>query len=383
MSKPRPIRAGERSGRSRAAQRRGLRVSADRVFELARHLTWRDREIATCLYDHQVLATGQLELLFFSSRRRCQDRLLFLYRERVIDRFYPPGPFGSGKPQAHWLLDEAGAILAAASLGVEPKQLGWSRREDWSSHRQLAHRLEANQFVCDLIAATLPDPRMGVTAWDSTRRAAEHLDSRRSVRPDAGIILDVPAGPIECFLEWDRGTETQERLQEKIEHYQIAEAKLHNETQICSVLFVVPGQGRITTLRRAYQALEPKREHHRQDSYLVNLDGRWPMLATTKTALRDAGPLSRVWESIADPAQPPLALGELPVSCALGRADLACALGRRWRHEQPGFWDRLSPLHRRPRDPGGSTVEDLKPAGRSDLIDQTYSHDDYEREAIP
>jgi hypothetical protein len=179
-----------------------VRVSADRVFELARHLTWRDREIATCLYDHQVLSTDQLRLLFFTSRRRCQDRLLFLYRHRVLDRFYPPSPFGSGKPQAHWLLDEAGAILAAASLGVEPKQLGWSRREDWSSHRQLAHRLEANQFVCELIAATLPNPHMGVTAWESTRRAAERIDSQRLVRPDAGIILDVPAGPIECFLEW-------------------------------------------------------------------------------------------------------------------------------------------------------------------------------------
>jgi hypothetical protein len=85
------------------------------------------------------------------------------------------------------------------------------------------------------------------------------------VRPDAGIILDVSAGPIECFLEWDRATETQERLQEKIEHYQIAEAKLHDATQVCSVLFVVPGQGRLTTLRRAYMALEPKRERHRQD----------------------------------------------------------------------------------------------------------------------
>jgi Replication-relaxation len=120
MSKPRQIRTGDRSRRSRVAQRRGVRVSADRVFELARHLTWRDREIAKCLYDHQALATGQLELLFFSSRRRCQDRLLFLYRERVIDRFYPHGPFGLGKPQAHWLLGEAGAILVASSLGVEP-----------------------------------------------------------------------------------------------------------------------------------------------------------------------------------------------------------------------------------------------------------------------
>jgi hypothetical protein len=74
------------------------------------------------------------------------------------------------------------------------------------------------------------------------------------------------------------------------------------------------------------------------------------MLATTTTALRDAGALSGIWESIIDPTQRPLALDELPVSDALGSADLACALGRRWRYEQPGFWDRLSPLHRRPDD---------------------------------
>ena len=357
------------------------------MFELARHLTWRDREIAKCLYDHQVLSTGQLELLFFSSRRRSQDRLLFLYRERVIDRFYPHGPFGAGKPQAHWLLDEAGAILVASTLGVEPKRLGWQRREDWASHTQLAHRLGANQFVCDLIAATLPDPRMGVTAWDSTRRATKRLDSNASVelvRPDAGLILDAPAGAIECFLEWDRATETQQRLGEKIERYQLAEARLHDETQMCNVLFVVPGPGRIDTLRRAYVALEPKREWSREQGFgTYSLDGRWPMLATTTAALQNAGPLGRVWELIADPTQPPLALGELPVSHALGPADLACALGRRWRHEQPGFWDRLSPLHCRPEDPGGSTVEDLKPADGSDLIEQPHSHDDYEREAIP
>jgi hypothetical protein len=121
------------------------------VFEPARHLTWPDREIARFLYDHQVLATGRLELLFFSSRRRCQDRLLFLYRERVIDRLYPHGPFGFGKPQAHWLLDDAGAILVASSLGVEPKRLGWQRHEDWASHYQLAEaRLHDETQMCNL-----------------------------------------------------------------------------------------------------------------------------------------------------------------------------------------------------------------------------------------
>jgi hypothetical protein len=84
----------------------------------------------------------------------------------------------------------------------------------------------------------------------------------------------------------------------------------------------------------------PKRGDPEQRAYGV---------ATTTTALHDAGPLSRVWESIADPTQPPLALGELPASHALGPADLACALGRRWRHKQPGFWDRRPGHTRRAR----------------------------------
>jgi Replication-relaxation len=167
---------------------RSARVSADRVLELASHLTERDREIVLCLHDHQLLTTDQLELLFFSSKRRAQDRLLFLYRHRLLDRFYPPSPFGAGKPQAHWLLDEAGAILVAAILGVERKQLGW-HRHDWASHPQLRHRLELNRFVTDLIAATHPSPAMGVRAWYSNRNAAELLDTQR-LRPDAGFVLD-------------------------------------------------------------------------------------------------------------------------------------------------------------------------------------------------
>jgi site-specific DNA recombinase len=46
-------------------------VSAERLFELARHLTERDREVALYLCRHRVLTTDQLQLLFFSSRRRC------------------------------------------------------------------------------------------------------------------------------------------------------------------------------------------------------------------------------------------------------------------------------------------------------------------------
>lgn len=322
-------------------------MSADAVLELVRHLTERDREIVLRLYDQQVLTTDQLRLLFFSSRRRAQDRLLFLYRHRLVDRFYPPSRFGAGKPQAHWLLDEAGALLVAAMLGIERKRLGWRRRDDWGSHPQLAHRLECNRFVTDLIAATLLDPALGVTAWYSSREAAERLGTSDFLRPDAGFVVDGAAGAVECYLEWDRGSETQETLRRKLDGYRLAEGRLDEEASVaCSVLFVVPGPGRIATLRRAYDEFEPRRERHRQSPYLVDLDGRWPLLAATVVDLRREGPLAPVWQSITDRDEPRRMLTELPLRRDLGATDLALALGRRWRHEQQDFWERLSPLGR-------------------------------------
>src|SRR5918994_4808252 len=112
----------EGAGSSSGVGARPLRVSAERLFELARNLTERDREVALYLYRHRVLTTSQLQLLFFSSRRRAQDRLLFLYRNRILDRFYPAAPFGSGKPEAHWLLDEAGAVLFAPVDHLQRRQ---------------------------------------------------------------------------------------------------------------------------------------------------------------------------------------------------------------------------------------------------------------------
>ncbi len=329
----------DKQGPMRNAQEsaRAPRVSAERLAELARHVTERDREIALCLYQQQLLATDQLTLLFFSSKRRAQDRLLFLYRQRVLDRFYPPSRFGAGKAQAHWLLDEAGAQLVAALLGVERKRLGWQRRDDWASHRQLAHRLEVNRFVTDLVAATLTDQTLAVRAWSGPRAAAERLEQR--VRPDAALLLQTAAGAvIECYLEWDRATEPGERLAEKIARYRIAERKLrYHDREPRSILFVVPGEGRLETLRRLPAPGS-------DDGHPAL--GRWPILATTVPALRRDEPLRPIWVCIDRPGEPPRALTELPARSDLPAADQRLALGRRWRHDQPGFWERLSPLAR-------------------------------------
>jgi hypothetical protein len=59
-------------------------------------------------------------------------------------------------------------------------------------------------------------------------------------------------GPLECYLESDRATETQRRLAEKLLAYRRAEAQLFEEGKPprC-ILIVVPGPRRLTTMRRA------------------------------------------------------------------------------------------------------------------------------------
>jgi Replication-relaxation len=343
-----------------------VRVRVERVLELVRHLTDRDREIVRQLYDQQVLTTDQLTLLYFSSKRRAQDRLLFLYRERVVDRFYPPSRFGAGKPQAHWLLDEAGALIVAAMFGVERKRLGWQRRDDWASHPQLLHRLEANRFVTELVAATLADPRMGVSAWYSSRDAAELLETDR-LRPDTGFILETSAGVIECWLEWDRGTETEARLQEKLRGYWRAEQHLRVfSAEPRNILFVVPGAGRVATLRRAYTQLRnAEAERVRKDRWATALDPCWPVVAATAPELRGEGPLARVWQRIDRDGAPRQALPALPPRRDLAPSALQLALGRRWRHYRLDFWERLSPLGRPLGSEAAEVRDDAEPA--SDL----------------
>ena len=317
-----------------------MRVSAERVFELARHLTGRDREIIWTLFEQQVLTTDQLALLFFSSRRRAQDRLLFLYRHRVLDRFFPPSPFGSGKPQAHWLLDEAGAILVAAQLGVERRNLGWQRRDDWASHPQLAHRLETNRFVTDMIAATLADRSLGVTWWFGPREAARRLavdEHLPSPRPDGAFELVCPAGSIECCLEWDRGTETRQRLHDKLLAYlQVHEVSDYKEWAPLNLLFVVPGAGRLATLEGAVADL---RENGKWKGYPFFTG--WGLLAATAEDLGRQGLLAPVWLPLTGGGRIRSLAGLAP--CASG-GDPDAALGRGWRHDRADFWARLSPL---------------------------------------
>jgi len=257
----------------------------------------------------------------------------------VVDRFYPPAPFGLGKVQAHWLLDEAGAILVAARLGVERKKLGWQRRDDWGSHPQLAHRLETNRFVTDLIAATLSDPALGVTWWAGAAQAARRLDIHPHVptpRPDAGFAFACPAGEVECHLEWDRATEAKQQLRRKLRAYmQVCEVWGYSEWPPLNLLVVVPNAARLAALEEVVAGL-------REDTKFPFFTA-WDVYAATAEDTARQGLLGHVWTPLTDRG-PVRALTALRTRGDAAHA--ADALGRRWRHDRPDFWPRLSPLGR-------------------------------------
>jgi hypothetical protein len=175
---------------------------------------------------------------------------------------------------------------------------------------------------------------------------------RGTVRPDGELILLTPAGPIDLLLEWDRGTETLDRLDKKLRRYRMAEYKLkYEDDEPRSILFVLPGPRRLENVRELCAALDR--------------EGSWPILATTAAELQTAGPLGRVWRRL-DVDVPVRTLAELPARRDLGSLDPELALGRRWRHERPGFWERLSPLGR--TAPGQAGV-DLRRSAIDGFID--------------
>jgi protein involved in plasmid replication-relaxation len=299
------------------------------AWEVAKRTTERDRELAWFLYRHRILTTAQIQGLFFGSQRRCQDRLLYLYRHRVVDRFYPAGPFALGKPVAHWLLDDVGAYLVAARLGKDRRQLVWDRQRNYAAHGQLAHRLEVNDYVCALIAATVHNERVWVSDWMAGAEAPERWgDGLRRVIPDAVLVLSTPAGPVEVAVEWDRDTEPLATLEHKCVRYAISLASFP-KAHVC---FVVPSQRRLEGLRdRVCKVVSD------QPAYGTRFWG------ATSTDLAEFGTLGRVWEALDRRDLPQSMLGfEHVEGWWIYPRDHA--LGRRWQLPLEQRWQQLSPL---------------------------------------
>ena len=209
---------------------------------LASRLTDRDRRIALDCYEHRVLATEQLRRLHFRAARTARERLQELCELRVLASFRPAQHAGQGSAQNHWVLDEAGALVVAAELGLERAELRWRAQTALAiaSSSKLAHQLAVNEFFSRL-AEEAREAGGELEHWWGERRSRELLD--RIATPDGYGRLQLPAEPaLEFLLELDRGSEDHPRLKEKARRY--AKALPRSELRDPLVLLLLPSRER-------------------------------------------------------------------------------------------------------------------------------------------
>lgn len=301
---------------------------------IARRLDSRQREILLALFDHELLLTYQLKVLFFSSLRRCQQVLRGLLDEGLVARDYPSQEIGVGKGQSHFTLTELGVRVVAVTLGVPRAQIEWMPRQSFhASDRHLQHLLGINRFFVSLVEASLLHADHGLEKWVTER----YVRTRKSwIRHDGFGRYQHPGGACDFYLEYDRGTEWHDQLVTKLRGYALMAIKWteeENPREFVNLLVVVPTGKREAAFDRAMRTAV--------DS--LDLDERTavdlPFFITSEELLAEQGILGKAWRQFAPPPERrPLAryllskrisLVELPTRKA-GPYDLERRLGKRW-----------------------------------------------------
>lgn len=215
---------------------------------VADRLTSRDAEMLRLLAEHRMLTSRQIARILFPRERAARERIATMRSFGLIETFRPP--CSSGTSPLHCTLtakalrlvvseDEATAsrhrVARAGTLGAVAIAL----RAD------LAHLRGTNEVFSQLIAHARKNPGCELEVWRSEWACVRLFGSQ--VRPDGfGRWRDGEAW-CDFFLEYDTGTETQERLLAKLVGY--ADLAFSAEV-ICPVLFWLPSAAREENLHR-------------------------------------------------------------------------------------------------------------------------------------
>jgi len=262
---------------------RTMRSSTDRVLRLQARLTDRDRQLLEWLADHKVLTTFQISNALFGSLDFAQRRLLILHQLGLIDRFRPLR-MGGGSYPWHYVLDQTGAELVAATRGEPPPRRSKSIEDKRriATSRILDHLLGVNQFFTDLAGYARTQPGTRLERWLSEQQCAaagafgEALVT--PVRPDGHGVFSAEDRAVAFFLEWDTGTEPLSVLAGgKLALYAIHVTPKNGPAW--PLLFCLPSARREANLHKALNAIRTA----------------VPVATTTTDQLTTHGPAGAVW----------------------------------------------------------------------------------------
>jgi protein involved in plasmid replication-relaxation len=284
------------------------RPSQTQLSRLHRSLTQRDLVILQFLFDYRYLNTLQVKELFFPSLRSCQMRLHHLKNLGLIYVWKVIETPGVRRRHSLCLISARGARVLADWHGDDPR-VYVERSHDARDHCWHAlHDLEANQFFVALIMRSRPLPGEGLLLWHGEEQVrAERRQTARQYKwpvptPDGCGVYLANGGRILFDLEWDRATESMDRIRQKIASYVGYFEHFRNAEQH-HVLFVVPTDDREDKLLYAIWQGRPN----------LGSDNCCSFWTTTSDRLRWWGPLGGIWLQVKNRASepPPLSVTRL------------------------------------------------------------------------
>lgn len=301
---------------------------------VARRLGERERAILRALYDYELLLTYQLQVLFFSSARRCQDVLKELAQLKLIERDIPTQAVGIGRAQPHWTLTEDGIHVVAVLKRIPRSNIDHMPRETFfETDKQFDHLLGVNRFFVSLVEASKLHPSHGLEKWVPEKyvRTASSW-----IRHDGFGRYQHQGGACDFYFEYDRGTEWHDQLVKKLRGYVLMAIKWTGEQdpkQFPNLAVLVPTEKREAAFDKAVKSATESLDV--KEATAASL----PFFITSEERLREDGILGKVWRQFSPPpSDRPLAPALLAERLSLvhlparkvGPFDLDNCLGKKW-----------------------------------------------------
>jgi hypothetical protein len=299
------------------------RITKTELHTLLRSLTSRDVAILTALYQYRYLHRHHMQELFFQRPRTSQERIKWLKDQHLIHRWLALQPPGWRRRHSVLLLSTRGALVLAACRGEHFSPFVRRSRHAQEHCLHLTHDLETNGFFVTLAAASRALPAEGLYHWvgeESCRRI--YRERGRDLTPDGWGRYLTAQGEVVFFLEWDRATESPQRLSTKVSGY-VRHFLGRRDAERNHILFVAPGPAREVAIRKVIDRLRPS-------------DSRGPICGfwtTNLDSLQDRGALGAVWQSVGNEREFRVSLGTFSAQPRSSRRIGDCV-------GKPGWWER-------------------------------------------
>jgi hypothetical protein len=308
---------GDYSSGSDAAEQKNLAglLPWSQLRRVSPRLTERDREILMLLADARVLTTDQVQRFAFSSVITARHRLQELVGLRLLEVFRPHAAVGS-YPNHYLLAPLGAAVVAAQNPDLRPEQVKRMLRRTRLDQQlalaragQLAHLKGVNDFQLALRGRAGRVPGAELVVWQGERGFGDVYGDgfhRPSRRPDGFGMWREDGRQTRFLLEYDRGTETLQRLAGKLGGYreffgESAGDAFHRDHGNAWLLFCF---------------LSERREHHARP-VLREAEGAERLSVATAVVTEGIDPGGEVWLPLARTTGERCTLAGLPAPASL------------------------------------------------------------------